>query len=77
METGKITLEQGDFGTYLIVSDGGADRLVQTDWDYPGVASSFGWSPSSPSLTAGEEISEAGEYLDDHIGDTVEDPGYF
>ncbi len=44
----KITLDtspQGcPSGCYLIVADDGRDRLVQTDWDYPGVASSFGWS---------------------------------
>lgn len=27
-----------------IVAEDGRDHLVQTDWDYPGVASSFGWS---------------------------------
>jgi hypothetical protein len=27
-----------------ILSDDGRSVLIQTDWDYPGVASSFGWS---------------------------------
>lgn len=27
-----------------IVADDGRDVLVQTDWDHPGVASTFGWS---------------------------------
>lgn len=27
-----------------IVADDGRSVLIQTDWDYPGVASSFGWS---------------------------------
>ena len=27
-----------------IVNDDGRNILVQTDWDYPSVASSFGWS---------------------------------
>ena len=30
-----------------IVNDDGADVLVQTDWDYPGVASTFGWDIES------------------------------
>jgi hypothetical protein len=30
-----------------------------------------------PHRTASEMISEAYEFLRDHIGDTVEDPGYF
>jgi hypothetical protein len=42
-----ITLESGDFGwDYLIRDeDTGKDILIQTDYDYPGVASAFGWSP--------------------------------
>jgi hypothetical protein len=28
----------------IIDDETGKSRLVQTDWDYPGVASSFGWS---------------------------------
>ena len=60
---------------------------VCTDWDYPGVASTFGWAPCDCGFTDGtvdcehktasEMIYEAGEYLDEHIGDVVEDPGYF
>lgn len=83
----RITLEHGDHGTYLLVADDGRDILVQTDWDYPGVASTFGWQACSCGLTdgtvdcahrkAGEMIQEAAAYLDDHIGDQVDDPGYF
>lgn len=28
----------------LIVAEDGRDILVQSDWDYPGFASTFGWS---------------------------------
>lgn len=28
-----------------ITSDDGRSVLIQTDWDYPGAAGSFGWSP--------------------------------
>jgi len=47
------------------------DILIQTDTDYPSIASMFGWD--------GEEsdIAEAQEYLDDNDGMIVEDPGYF
>ena len=41
----KITLQSGDFGSYLLVGDDGQNRLIQTDWDFPGIASTFGWSP--------------------------------
>ena len=65
--------------------------LVQDDWDRPGLASSFGWTPCDcgetdgtidcAHKTAGEMITEATEYLDslDHLSDSayVEDPGYF
>jgi hypothetical protein len=86
---GGITLEQGDFGTYLIVDNAtGKDILIQTDWDYPGIASTFGWSHEHGETdgtidcpvcgaSASDMINEAQEYLDDHIGDTAEDPGYF
>jgi len=40
------TLAAAPFG-YLVVNDDGRDMLVQSDWDYPGVASTFGWSVAS------------------------------
>jgi len=83
----KITLHEGDCGTYTIEAEDGRTMLIQTDWDYPGVASIFGWRPcpcgetdgtvDCPHRTASEMIAEAGEFLNDHIGDTAEDPGYF
>ncbi len=33
----------GTFGAPLVVNDDGRTVLVATDWDYPGVASTFGW----------------------------------
>jgi hypothetical protein len=52
-----------------------------------GLASTFGWTPCSCGATdgtvscahkqAGQMIAEAQAYLDEHIGDEVEDPGYF
>jgi hypothetical protein len=82
-----ITLQNGDFGTYLLVAEDGQCLLIQTDWDYPGIASEFGWSPCSCGATdgtvscahkqVGQMIAEAQAFLDDHIGDVAEDPGYF
>ena len=54
--------------------------LVQTDYDYPGVARSFGASFED------HQISEAGDWLREHASRadyswaaevTAEDPGYF
>jgi hypothetical protein len=89
LETGSlnITLEDGDFGTFILRASDGRTVLIQTDWDFPGVASTFGWSPCCCGRTDGtvncshrtvtEMISEAYEFLCEHIGDSVEDPGYF
>ena len=44
-DQGMVTLESGDCGTYLLVSDTGADLLIQTDYDFPGVAANLGFVP--------------------------------
>ena len=84
-----MKLERRDFGIYLVIDqETGDDILVQTDWDFPGLASAFGWVPcrkcrftdgtiDCAHQTAGEIIEEAREFLDEHIGETAEDPGYF
>lgn len=97
---GKITLKRGQFGwDYLVVNDDGRDSLIQSDWDYPGIASTFGWTPKPLRIkgvthcdhddtdgtvrcevcgkSSSDFIREAAEYLDDHIGETADDPGYF
>ena len=39
-----ITLEEGQFGwDYVIEHDDGDSILIQSDWDYPATASTFGW----------------------------------
>ena len=83
----KITIQHGDFGTYLLVAENGQELLVQSDWDFPGIANSFGWTPCICGATDGtvacahkqasEMIAEAQAFLDDHIGEGTEDPGYF
>ena len=84
-----ITLEEGNFGWDYIIRNLETDEtvLIQTDWDYPGATSSFGWVACECGLTDGtidckhkkasDMIESAGNFLDEHIGDEIEDPGYF
>lgn len=61
--------------------------LVQLDYDFCGIASSFGWEPCEcgstdgtidcEHKTASQMIGEATEYLDDHIGTVIEDNSYY
>lgn len=64
-----------------------ATRLFQLDWDFPSLASMFGFVPCECGKTDGtiecehktpyEMIASAREFLDGHCGDVVEDIGYF
>lgn len=89
-----IALENGPHGTYIIRNDDGRDLLVQVDYDFCGIASTFGWMKliseacehvhtdgtvdcRDCSLKVSDFIASAREFLDEHIGDQVEDPGYF
>ena len=73
----QIRLEQGQFGTYLVVNiDTGEDVLIQSDIDFPSIAIDFGWSDFGR-FGNNADISAAIEYLDENIGATVDDPGYF
>jgi hypothetical protein len=94
---GSITLERAEprrWGYFLVVSndpeipEDDREILIQTDWDYPGIASTFGWVPcrecgetdgtvDCSHRTAGDMIDEAFDYLIENEGETVEDPGYF
>jgi len=72
-EQGKVRLEQGDFGTYLIVNCATSESiLIQSDTDFPSLAMDFGLP-----MEFGLPIEKAIDYLDDHIGTTIDDPGYF
>ena len=64
--------------------------LVQTDWDYPGVARSLGWTTCCGATdgtidcrahgrTATEMIASAYDWIQEHEGEefVFEDPGYF
>jgi hypothetical protein len=83
----RIAIHEGDCGTFLLVPQRGQKILVQADWDFPGLAVTFGWSPCSCGATDGtvdcdhrvadEMIADARDFLAAHVGDTTDDPGYF
>ena len=89
----KIRLAAGDVNFCFLIrvvtrlKDERDSMLIQNDWDYPGVASTFGWTvgcecPTDGTVdcrhkTAAEHIASAHDYLIGHIGKVVEDPGYF
>lgn len=77
-KTGQIMVdyaENAPGGYYEIWNlDTDESILIQTDWDYPGVARTFGWGGED------DDIAGAAEYLDSIIGTdeaVTEDPGYF
>lgn len=72
-----ITLQLNKPSGYLVVNDDGRNLLFNFDWDYPSLASNFGWPYQDSNEDISEQIKQAVEWLDDHIGDTAEDPGYF
>jgi hypothetical protein len=78
-----LTLEYSNFNYFMLVSDNGKSTLIQTDWDYPGIAKMFGWVPCEKCnetdgtidckhKTASQMIYEASEYLDSKIGESIE-----
>lgn len=83
----QIRLRHGPRRTYLNGADDGRTILIQSDWDYAGLASTFGYVPcwcgdtdgtvDCPHKTASEMIMEARQWLDDHLCEKVDDPGYF
>ncbi len=85
-----IRLENSDHGMLLLVNveKPTENMLIQTDRDYPGIASNFGWVPcpfcrstdgtvDCRHRTASAMIHSARNFLDTHIGQEVENPGYF
>lgn len=76
----KITLDSNPSdapGCLKIVAEDGRDILIQTDWDLPGVASTFGWPCPKCDTNASFFIQCAREWLDENDGAQAEDPGYF
>lgn len=50
-----------------IVAEDGRSVLIQTDWDYPGVASSFGWSIRDAQRTYDGDVDSDGQEHDDPV----------
>jgi len=83
----RIMLLEADCGTFLLHAQDGRTILVQTDWDFPGVAESFGWSPPTgttidPTGNLTEDglsvvIGDARDFLHERACSTADDPGYF
>ncbi len=83
----KITLKEGIFLTFVVEAENGANILIQTDWDFPALASSFGWIACRCGQTDGtvdcrhrrarDMIAAARKFLTDHLGESADDPGYF
>ena len=83
----RIALVEGDFHTFVLLAEDGRNILVQSDWDVPGAASTFGWSPPPSTMTDGagtfgEEslssvIGDARDFLHERAGSTADDPWYF
>ncbi len=71
-------------GAHYKCGDDQLTRLIQTDWDYPGVASSMGFQPcecgasdgtvdcDTCERTTSEMISDAETFLRDHEGEEFE-----
>ena len=82
-----ITLTDGPYWTFLVVAASGRSLLVQSDWEFPGMAGAFGWIACACGETDGtvacshrtvsQMIWDAYDFLDNHVGATVDDPGYF
>lgn len=70
-----ITLEYGPWFTFVIRSQTGETRLIQFGNDFPGVAQTFGWSGDRDG--GPDSLRDACEYLAEHVGVSVDDPGYF
>ena len=84
-----LRLRKGIYGSYVVEEvESGEVIMIQPDWDFPGVASTFGWSAchgeTDGTVTCpvcgsnvSEMIADAIKWLDEHVGDVVDDPGYF
>jgi hypothetical protein len=70
-------LERDRYGSVIIQHvETGDTKYVQSDWDIPGIATSFG-ANIDDTLPASKQIAAAGEWIDENWGVTAEDPGYF
>ena len=75
--------ENGEWDTW----DPKRTVLIQSDWDFPGIASNLGYVPcecgttdgtvSCDHKTVGQMIEEANDFICSHLGQPFDDPGYF
>ena len=85
-----ITYRAVSYGGYLVKDETtDKDVYIQVDYDFPGLATSFGWNGKLLPKTKlravnikddeliAAEIYSAIQYLDANEGKVVEDPGYF
>lgn len=88
-----VELEVESTGYIVRSVDTGEEIFFQVDWDFPGLASTFGWSPCTDcsegckgatdgtvpckQRSVAEMIEEATVWLDNCDGDTAANPGYF
>jgi len=84
----KVTLTRPHTGCFELVASDGQTLFIQSDWDYPSIASNFGFVPcdrcnatdgtvNCKHRTASEMISAAYDFLVEHQDQTFDDPGYF
>ena len=76
-------------GYYMLINESTDEELfIATDWDFPGLATHFGWEAcpfcretdgtiDCKHRSASAMIQSAVNFLDDHNGATIKDPGYF
>jgi len=88
-----LELEVDSYGYIVRSLETGEELYFQVDWDFPGLASTFGWSPCAgcpaeckgatdgtvdcAERSVGDMINSAIDWLDRHDGEVAEDPGYF
>ncbi len=70
-----VTLESHPFGCYIVRGDSGESCFLQSADDMPRLAEAFGWFPSQ-TRDYGEMVSDARDFLDEHVGSRAIDPGY-
>ena len=88
----RITLTEPEGnGTVIVKAEDGQELFIQSDWDFAGIASTFGWpgcrcgsrgtdgTIDCPDCgrSASELITDAIHWIDNNWGLTAEDPGYF
>jgi len=81
-----VTLISDKYG-YRLRNFDGREIYIQSDWDYPAIASDFGWVACTCGMTDGtidckhkkasDMIVAAREFLDEHDGKRIKDPGFF